>query len=177
MCWWDDTLLSQSHALLIHDSLIARPLRERNTFISQSERRAHRTDAPLPLSVTLDFFSVCSFPPVIVWMLMCNNCRTDVNICSWISLSTPIISANLDIDDDPDYARLVKGRIEKTLLGEVKKHVDTRTHDNTVLSHSSFMFFIVCVRSQNTSRRFSCLTTVSFLSNSHWRGFVFSGWR
>lgn len=33
--------------------------------------------------------------------------------------STPIITAHLDIDDDPDFARLVKGRIEKTLLGEV----------------------------------------------------------
>lgn len=34
--------------------------------------------------------------------------------------STPIITAQLDKDDDADYARLVKGRIEKTLLGEVK---------------------------------------------------------
>lgn len=33
--------------------------------------------------------------------------------------STPIITAHLDTDDDPDFARLVKGRIEKTLLGEV----------------------------------------------------------
>lgn len=36
------------------------------------------------------------------------------------SCSTPIITAQLDKDDDADYARLVKGRIEKTLLGEVK---------------------------------------------------------
>lgn len=34
--------------------------------------------------------------------------------------STPIITAQLDKDDDADYARLVKGRIEKTLLGEVR---------------------------------------------------------
>ncbi|XP_028614338.1 uncharacterized protein LOC114613263 [Grammomys surdaster] len=34
------------------------------------------------------------------------------------SPSTPIITAQLDKDDDADYARLVKGRIEKTLLGE-----------------------------------------------------------
>ena len=34
-------------------------------------------------------------------------------------LSTPIITAHLDVEDDADYARLVKGRIEKTLLGEV----------------------------------------------------------
>lgn len=33
--------------------------------------------------------------------------------------STPIITANLDMEDDADFARLVKGRIEKTLLGEV----------------------------------------------------------
>lgn len=37
--------------------------------------------------------------------------------------STPIITAQLDTDDDPDFARLVKGRIEKTLLGEVGKTV------------------------------------------------------
>ncbi|KAG2462619.1 RPC1 polymerase, partial [Polypterus senegalus] len=35
------------------------------------------------------------------------------------NISTPIITANLDIDDEADFARLVKGRIEKTLLGEV----------------------------------------------------------
>ena len=33
--------------------------------------------------------------------------------------STPIITAHLDVDDDADFGRLVKGRIEKTLLGEV----------------------------------------------------------
>ncbi|MCJ8738885.1 hypothetical protein PDJAM_G00040890 [Pangasius djambal] len=32
---------------------------------------------------------------------------------------TPIITAHLDTEDDADFARLVKGRIEKTLLGEV----------------------------------------------------------
>lgn len=35
--------------------------------------------------------------------------------------STPIITANLDVEDDADFARLVKGRIEKTLLGEVSE--------------------------------------------------------
>lgn len=40
-------------------------------------------------------------------------------LCS--PLSTPIITAHLDVEDDADYARLVKGRIEKTLLGEVVK--------------------------------------------------------
>jgi len=42
-------------------------------------------------------------------------------ICfEWFSpRSTPIITAHLDVEDDADFARLVKGRIEKTLLGEV----------------------------------------------------------
>uniref|UniRef100_A0A672PT33 DNA-directed RNA polymerase subunit n=1 Tax=Sinocyclocheilus grahami TaxID=75366 RepID=A0A672PT33_SINGR len=40
------------------------------------------------------------------------------------NISTPIISANLDTDDDPDFARLVKGRIEKTLLGEISEYIE-----------------------------------------------------
>lgn len=45
-----------------------------------------------------------------------------VFVCMCVySCSTPIITAQLDKDDDPDFARLVKGRIEKTLLGEVRK--------------------------------------------------------
>lgn len=35
------------------------------------------------------------------------------------SISTPIITTHLDCSIDPEYARVVKGRIEKTLLGEV----------------------------------------------------------
>lgn len=35
------------------------------------------------------------------------------------NISTPIITAHLEVDDDPEYARRVKGRIEKTTLGEV----------------------------------------------------------
>ena len=35
------------------------------------------------------------------------------------AISTPIITAELDVNDDQEYARIVKGRIEKTLLGEV----------------------------------------------------------
>ena len=35
------------------------------------------------------------------------------------NISTPIITAALEIQDDPEEARRVKGRIEKTLLGEV----------------------------------------------------------
>ncbi|XP_067828587.1 DNA-directed RNA polymerase III subunit RPC1 isoform X1 [Heptranchias perlo] len=40
------------------------------------------------------------------------------------SISTPIITAHLDVDDDADFARLVKGRIEKTLLGEISEYVE-----------------------------------------------------
>ncbi|XP_029638657.1 DNA-directed RNA polymerase III subunit RPC1 isoform X1 [Octopus sinensis] len=40
------------------------------------------------------------------------------------NISTPIITAQLDVDDDPEIARRVKGRIEKTLLGEVSEYVE-----------------------------------------------------
>jgi len=40
------------------------------------------------------------------------------------NISTPIISAELDIQNDPEYARIVKGRIEKTLLGEVCEYIE-----------------------------------------------------
>ncbi|XP_041032404.1 DNA-directed RNA polymerase III subunit RPC1 isoform X1 [Carcharodon carcharias] len=40
------------------------------------------------------------------------------------SISTPIITAHLDQDDDADFARLVKGRIEKTLLGEISEYIE-----------------------------------------------------
>ena len=35
------------------------------------------------------------------------------------NISTPIITARLETSDDPEFARVVKGRIEKTILGEV----------------------------------------------------------
>lgn len=35
------------------------------------------------------------------------------------NISTPIITAELLIDRDAEFARVAKGRIEKTLLGEV----------------------------------------------------------
>ena len=44
---------------------------------------------------------------------------TDFHPCS-----TPIIKAAIDEDDDPEKARIVKGRIEKTLLGEISEYVD-----------------------------------------------------
>uniref|UniRef100_A0AAQ6A6A6 DNA-directed RNA polymerase subunit n=1 Tax=Amphiprion ocellaris TaxID=80972 RepID=A0AAQ6A6A6_AMPOC len=40
------------------------------------------------------------------------------------NISTPIITAHLDVEDDADYARLVKGRIEKTLLGEISEYIE-----------------------------------------------------
>ncbi|XP_070543488.1 DNA-directed RNA polymerase III subunit RPC1-like [Ptychodera flava] len=40
------------------------------------------------------------------------------------NISTPIITAHLEIDDDPEFARIVKGRIEKTLLGEVSEYIE-----------------------------------------------------
>ncbi|XP_077310097.1 DNA-directed RNA polymerase III subunit RPC1 isoform X1 [Lithobates pipiens] len=40
------------------------------------------------------------------------------------NISTPIITAHLDVDDDSDFARLVKGRIEKTLLGEISEYME-----------------------------------------------------
>ncbi len=40
------------------------------------------------------------------------------------NISTPIITAELDINTDPEYARIVKGRIEKTLLGEVAEYIE-----------------------------------------------------
>ncbi|KAJ0060690.1 hypothetical protein NL108_017197 [Boleophthalmus pectinirostris] len=40
------------------------------------------------------------------------------------NISTPIITAHLDTDDDADFARLVKGRIEKTLLGEISEYIE-----------------------------------------------------
>ena len=35
------------------------------------------------------------------------------------AISTPIITAELEISNSSEFARVVKGRIEKTLLGEV----------------------------------------------------------
>lgn len=40
------------------------------------------------------------------------------------SISTPIITAKLKDDSDPEKARQVKGRVEKTLLGEVCEYVE-----------------------------------------------------
>ena len=39
-------------------------------------------------------------------------------------ISTPIITVQLDNDKDPEFARVVKGRIEKTTLGEVSEYIE-----------------------------------------------------
>ena len=39
------------------------------------------------------------------------------------TISTPIITVPLETDDDEEAARIVKMRIEKTLLGEVETTV------------------------------------------------------
>ncbi|KAH3863264.1 DNA-directed RNA polymerase III subunit RPC1-like [Dreissena polymorpha] len=40
------------------------------------------------------------------------------------NISTPIITAHLDVDNDAEFARVVKGRIEKTELGEVSEYLE-----------------------------------------------------
>lgn len=40
------------------------------------------------------------------------------------SISTPIITANLNIRNDSEFARLVKGRIEKTYLREIAQYIE-----------------------------------------------------
>lgn len=40
------------------------------------------------------------------------------------NISTPIITAHLETDTDPEFARRVKGRIEKTTLGEVSAFIE-----------------------------------------------------
>lgn len=40
------------------------------------------------------------------------------------NISTPIITAELMVDSDPEFARVVKGRIEKTTLGEVSEYIE-----------------------------------------------------
>ena len=55
------------------------------------------------------------------------------------AISTPIITAQLDRNTDPEFARIVKGRIEKTLLGEVRIHV--------IYIHVTFPE-ITCINSQ-----------------------------
>lgn len=40
------------------------------------------------------------------------------------SISTPIITADLIIKNDAEFARLVKGRIEKTYLREISQYIE-----------------------------------------------------
>jgi len=39
-------------------------------------------------------------------------------------ISTPIVTTHLECDTDPEFARMVKGRIEKTTLGEVSEYIE-----------------------------------------------------
>merc|ERR1719251_202590 len=39
-------------------------------------------------------------------------------------ISTPIVTTYLQKDDDPEFARRVKGRLEKTTLGEITEYID-----------------------------------------------------
>merc|ERR1712142_269176 len=39
-------------------------------------------------------------------------------------ISTPIVTTHLESDSDPEFARVVKGRIEKTTLGEVSEYIE-----------------------------------------------------
>ena len=39
-------------------------------------------------------------------------------------ISTPIVTVRLDNDKDPEFARVVKGRMEKTTLGEVSEYIE-----------------------------------------------------
>ena len=39
-------------------------------------------------------------------------------------ISTPIVTTVLQTDDDPEFARRVKGRLEKTTLGEITEYID-----------------------------------------------------
>ena len=54
------------------------------------------------------------------------------------AISTPIITAELDKDDDQEVARIVKGRIEKTLLGEVSVRSLILLHTHTNNKHVNY---------------------------------------
>lgn len=48
----------------------------------------------------------------------------DPFIIDALFISTPIITVHLDNDRDAEFARRVKGRIEKTTLGEVSEYIE-----------------------------------------------------
>lgn len=53
------------------------------------------------------------------WRMINLNFRIKEIINASKSISTPIIRTSLVNSEDPSFARLVKGRIERTTLGEV----------------------------------------------------------
>lgn len=71
------------------------------------------------------------------------------------AISTPVISTQLLKDDDPEYARRVKGRIEKTLLGEVKIHepVDFSFRCVSSLTYVSDGCFVLLVNRSDVGYR------------------------
>ena len=58
------------------------------------------------------------------------------------SISTPIISAPLEDDQDIEYARKVKGRVEKTTLGEVSTNHPRFTVQRN-FSNNKILLFIL----------------------------------
>lgn len=54
---------------------------------------------------------------IIISFILIYRIREIINASK--NISTPIITAYLDNDIDPEFARKVKGRIEKTTLGQV----------------------------------------------------------
>jgi DNA-directed RNA polymerase III subunit RPC1 len=44
-------------------------------------------------------------------------------VVKFLSHSTPIISVALQVDDNESVARIIKGRIEKTRLGEISMYI------------------------------------------------------
>uniref|UniRef100_A0A8C2A6N3 DNA-directed RNA polymerase subunit n=1 Tax=Cyprinus carpio TaxID=7962 RepID=A0A8C2A6N3_CYPCA len=99
------------------------PALSRNELILTSDSIMKRKDF---LCCKDTFLEVRRIKQVFTLMWICVFMHNSVcnSLHFSLCLSTPIISANLDTDDDPDFARLVKGRIEKTLLGEISEYIE-----------------------------------------------------
>ena len=71
-------------------------------------------------------------------------------------ISTPIVTVALDDDHDPEEARIVKGRIEKTTLGGVK------TEDRALIGRSLtvFSYFVERLSSVRFSEKLNIQATV-----------------
>ena len=60
---------------------------------------------------------MCAFDSVLDVTLGVPRIKEIINAAK--KISTPIITATLECDDNLKTARMVKGRVEKTVLGEV----------------------------------------------------------